>query len=262
MASIRFESAGHVARVTLDRPKKKNAITPKMSDELVEAWERLEATDDLRVGVLRGEGDSFCAGADIETMGEWYGAVPDHMRREHFDREPGLGGITKNLDVRKPLVAAVQGHCLGAGLELALACDLRVATPNARFGLPETKWGILPGQGGTQRLPRLVGPGHALEMMLTAEPIGAERAQKIGLVNRIVDPDDLDAEAVELAETIARRSPQAVRHVKEAVRRGLEMPLEQALRLETQLADPLRDGPDNREARKAFEEDREPDFST
>lgn len=261
MPPLRTETKGPVRVLTLDRPAKKNAIDPAMSDALVEAWRAFDADDDLRVAVLTGAGDAFCAGADIAKMGEWYGAVPAHRRRQHFDREPGLGGITKNLEVRKPIVCAINGHCLGAGLELALACDVRLAVPGAKLGLPETKWGLIPGQGGTQRLARLVGPGHALEMILGAEPIAAERAAAIGLVNRVVAPEGLMEAALRLAETIASRSPQAVRHAKEAVRRGLELPLEEALRLETQLADPLRDGPDNREARKAFEEGREPDFS-
>lgn len=259
MSSIATETKGPVLTITLDRPDKKNAIDPATSDALIEAWEAFEADDDLRAAVLTGAGDAFCAGADLTKMDAWYGQVPDHERREFFDAEPGLGGITKNFEVRKPTIAAIDGACYGAGLELALACDVRLAAPGSRLGLTETKWGIIPGQGGTQRLPRLVGEGHALEMILAARPIDAARAEEIGLVNRLVD--DPLAEAIDLGEQIASRSPQAVRLAKEAVRRGLQQPLEQGLRLETHLADDLRDGPDNRAAREAFEAGEEPDFS-
>lgn len=259
MSSLATEAKGPVLQITLDRPDKKNAIDPATSDGLIEAWERFEADDDLRVAVLAGAGDAFCAGADLTRMDEWYGRVPDHERRELFDGEPGLGGITKNMEVRKPTIAAIDGVCLGAGLELALACDVRLCAPGSTLGLTETKWGLIPGQGGTQRLPRLVGEGHALEMILAAETVDAERAAEIGLVNRLVD--DPVAEGIALGETIASRSPQAVRLAKEAVRRGLERPLRQGLELETHLADDLRDGPDNRAAWEAFREGREPDFS-
>lgn len=259
MPPLGVEEKGAVLQLTMDRPDKKNAIDPAMSDAFVEAWEAFEADDDLRVAVVTGAGDSFSAGADIAKMGEWYGQVPEHRRREHFDAEPGLAGITRNLEVRKPVLAAIDGYCLGAGLELALACDLRIASPEATFGLPETKWGIIPGQGGTQRLPRLVGPGRALEMILTGERVDAARAEEIGLVERVVE--DPLTEAHRMAETIASRSPQATRYAKEAVLRGLELPLRQGLELETHLADPLRDGPDNRRAREAFEAGEEPDFT-
>lgn len=259
---IRFETKGAVAVVTIDRPEARNALDRETNDELVAAWKRFRDDDALRVAVLRGEGDkSFCAGLDLKKMGEFYGAVPPERRREVWDREPGLGGITRNLDVGKPTVAAVHGACLGGGLEIALACDLRVASDDATFALPEVKWGILPGQGGTQRLPRAVPLGVALEMILTGEPIDARRAYEVGLVSRVVPKERLLPAALEIAETIARRAPRAVRHAREAVLRGVELPLAEGLRVEQALAEPLRDSEDNREARKAFAEKREPSWT-
>lgn len=259
MSSVATDRKGPVLHVVLDRPDKKNAVDPAMSDELIEIWEGFDDDDDLRVAVVSGAGDAFCAGADITKMDAWYGQVDEADRREHFDNEPGLAGITKNFEVDKPTVAAIDGVCLGAGLELALAMDVRYCSPDATLGLPETKWGIIPGQGGTQRLPRLVGVGHALEMILSATPIDADRAEQIGLVNRVTD--DAVGAAIELAETISSRSPKAVRTAREAVQEGIDLSLEKALSLETHLADELRDGPDNRRAREMFKDGEEPDFS-
>ncbi|MCA1814648.1 MAG: enoyl-CoA hydratase/isomerase family protein [Halobacteriales archaeon] len=259
---LRFETKGEVALLTLDRPEAMNAINPALHRALVEAWGRFRDDDALRCAVLTGAGDkAFCAGADLKEMPAWYAQVPRERRREVWDREPGMGGITRNLDVGKPVIAAINGHCLGGGLELALACDVRWASEGATFALPEAKWGILPGQGGTQRLPRVVGPGMALEMILSATPIDAQRAREVGLVTRVLPRDELLPRALELAQTIASRAPRAVRHAREAVHRGLELPLAEGLRLEQSLADPLRDSEDNREALLAAKEKRPPRWS-
>lgn len=251
---VRFEVVdGQIAHIVLDRPEALNSIDPEMHQQLVDAWRRYRDTSELRVAVLSGAGDrAFCAGIDVKKMGETYRMVPPEQRREIWNREPGLGGITRNLDPGKPVLAAVHGHCLGAGLELALACDMRVASPEARFGLPEVKLGIIPGQGGTQRLPRAVPPAVALEMILTAEPISADRALQAGLISRIFPRGELLSGAFDLARSIARHPPRAVRAARESVLRGLSMPLAEALRLEQDLADPLRDSPENRAAREQF----------
>lgn len=256
---VRLDVKGHVAVITLDRPEAMNAIDPELNEQLIDAWKRVHDEDAIRVAILTGAGEkAFCAGADLKRMGEWYSAVPAERRREVWDRLPGLGGITRNLDPGKPVLAAINGHCLGAGLELALACDIRLAAEHATFALPEVKWGIIPGQGGTQRLPRIVPPNVALEMILTADPIDARRALEVGLVNKVVPLPQLMPTAIAMAEVIATRAPRAVRNAREAVLRGLELPLHEALKLEQALADPLRDSEDNREARKAFAEKREP----
>ncbi|EQD54116.1 Enoyl-CoA hydratase/isomerase, partial [mine drainage metagenome] len=227
--------------------------------DLVAAWERVRDEDDLRVAVLTGAGPkAFCAGVDLKRMGEFYHSAPAGRRVEVWNRIPGIGGITRNLEVGKPIIAAVNGICLGGGLELALACDLRLASTNATFGLPEVRWAIIPGQGGTQRLPRIVPPAIALEMLLTAQPIRAERAAAIGLVNHVYPPDQLIPQTRILAESIVAHPPRAVQAALAAVRRGLALSLPEGLRLEQELADPLRDSPDNREARAAFREKRPP----
>ena len=259
---VRWEVQGHVVTVTIDRPEALNAIDPETHRELVDAWNRLRDDEGLRVAVLTGAGDrAFSAGVDLKRMGEFYAESKDR-RRERFNREPGIGGITRNLDPGKPIIAAVNGYCLGGGLELALACDIRVASENATFGLPETKWAIIPGQGGSQRLARTVSPNLALEMILTGEPINARRALEIGLVNRVLPLPRLLPEAMAIAQAVARQPPRAVRHAREAVLRGLDLPLDQALRLEQDLADPLRDSEENREARAAFAEKRPPRWAS
>ncbi|HEV2316021.1 MAG TPA: enoyl-CoA hydratase-related protein [Thermoplasmata archaeon] len=261
---MRLESRidGHVAWMTLHRPEVLNAIDPETHDELVQAWVRFRDDPKLRVAVLTGAGPkAFCAGVDLNRMGDFYRSAPSGERAERWNHEPGIGGITRNLPLGKPVIAAVNGICLGGGLELALACDLRIASENATFGLPEVKWAIIPGQGGTQRLARAVGPALALEMTLTGQPIDAARALAAGLVSQVHPPERLAAAAGSLAATIAAHPPRAVRAALEAVQRGLDLPLAEGLRLEQQLADPLRDSPDNREARAAFREKRPPRWS-
>lgn len=250
---IRFETAEGVAEITIDRPEALNAIDPETHRGLVEAWQRFRDDPTLRVAVLAGAGDrAFSAGVDVKRMGELYGAAPGHERRDRWNREPGIGGITRNLDVGKPVLAAIHGYCYGGGLELALACDLRIASPDATFALPEVRWAIIPGQGGTQRLPRAIPPNVALEMILTGEPITAARAYELGLVNRVVPKTELRETALALARRIAGFSAPAVRRAREAVWRGLGTSLSEGLRLEQDLADPLRDSPENRAARAQF----------
>ncbi len=256
---VRFETEGPIAWITLDRPEALNAIDPESHASLLDAWKRFRDEEHLRVAVLTGAGTkAFCAGVDLKRMGDFYRNAPAGQRVEVWNREPGIGGITRNLEVGKPILAAINGICLGGGLELALACDLRLASSNATFGLPEVRWAIIPGQGGTQRLPRTVPPAVALEMILTGRPIEAERAAAIGLVNHVYPLARLHEEARTLAEAIVAHPPRAIEAALAAVRRGLALPLAEGLRLEQELADPLRDSPDNREARAAFQEKRAP----
>jgi len=181
-------------------------------------------------------------------------------RREQREKNYGLGGITRHLDIWKPTIAAINGITYGGGLELALACDIRIASENAKLGLLETKWGIIPGQGGTQRLARLVPLGKALEMIFTAEPIEATEAYRIGLVNCVVSPKDLLPTAIAVAEKICDNAPLAVRAAKESVYRGLDLPLEEGMRFEQFLANLVRDSADTQEGMKAFAEKRKPQY--
>ena len=250
---VRVRARGPVLTVTLDRPDALNAIDPASHAQLLSAWKRLREDARLRVGLLTGTGDrAFSAGIDLKHLSEFYAESQPGERRARWAREPGIGGLTRNLDTGKPVVAAINGYCLGLGLELALACDVRLASPNAIFGLPEVRWGIIPGQGGTQRLPRAIAPNLALEMILTGEPIPAARAYEIGLINRIVPLARLRSEAFKVATRIAGHPPRAVRHARESIRRGLDLPLGDGLQLEQDLAEPLRGSDENRAAVNGF----------
>jgi len=259
--TLQFETQGPVAILTIDRPEVHNAVDFDTTDALIEAWTRFRDEDDLRVAILTGAGErAFCAGADLRGVGDFYRNLTSADRLRRSELIPGLGGITKNLSIDKPIIAAVNGHCLAGGLEIALSCDLRVASENATFGLPETTRGMMPGAGGTQRLPRLIGPERALDLILTGRRIEADEALRVGLVSRVVPQADLLGEAIQLANTISANGPLAVRAAKAAVWRGLDLPLEEALRLEQHLAEPVRQSEDAREGPAAFLEKRKPEF--
>lgn len=259
--TIRTERRGHVLEITIDRPEARNALSLQMGMDLCDAWAELRDDPDLRVAILTGAGDkAFCAGADLTEIRDWYRSQTPIERRERGERDPGLGGITRNLDPGKPIVAAIGGHCLAGGLELALACDLRIAAEHATFGLPEVTRGICPGAGGTQRLPRTVPVGVALEMLLTGERVDADTALRIGLVNKVVPGDELMDAARALADKIAANAPLAVQAIRAAVHRGLHLPVDEALRLEQFYAEPVRATEDAQEGIRAFTERREPVF--
>ncbi len=258
--SIIYEKRGRIAILTINRPEAMNALDPETSDELTKAWVEFRDYPELWVAIVTGAGEkAFCAGADLKRMNEFLKLSPIE-RRERREREPGLGGLPRNLPIWKPIIAAINGYCLAGGLELALACDIRIAAEHAQFGLTEVKWGIIPGQGGTQRLPRLIPIGKALEMILTAEPMDAQEAYRVGLVNKVVPPKDLMPTAIAMAERICENAPLAVRAAKEAVWRGLDLPLGEGLRLEQFLANLVRDTEDVQEGMKAFAERRKPQF--
>ena len=181
--SIRSEVRGQVLIVTLDRPETHNALSTEMRKALIKVWQEYRESNELRAAILTGSGEkSFCAGADLKEIGDYYNSMTPIERREQGDQNPGLGALTRNFDPRKPVIAAINGSCLAGGLELALACDIRISAKHAMFGLPEVCRGILPGAGGTQRLPRAVPQGVALEMILTGAPIAADAAQRWGLI--------------------------------------------------------------------------------
>ncbi len=250
LRTISLEKHGPIAFLALRRPEKENAIDATLLAELADACETVEVDDGVRAVVLSAQGDNFCRGWDPALLaGEGLGALP-----EQDDPFASLA------ELPRPVVCALQGEALSAGLELALACDVRVAAEDARLGLPETKLGLLPMGGGTQRLPRLVGRGKALEMILTGEPVDAHEALRIGLVSAVAARDKLAAEAEAIAGRMAERGPIAVRYAKEAVRRGLEMTLEQALRYETDLTIILQTTQDREEGVRAFLEKRTPKF--
>jgi enoyl-CoA hydratase/carnithine racemase len=254
------EQKDHTLILTLDRPEALNALDTATSDELVKAWLAFRDDPDLWVAIVTGSGEkAFCAGADLKQMAQFV-QLPPLARRQARERNFGLGGITRHLEIWKPLIAAINGIAYGGGLELALACDIRIAAEHAKLGLLETKWGILPGQGGTQRLARLIPLGRALEMIFTAEPVDAPEAYRLGLVNRVVARQELLPTAIALAEKICENAPLAVRAAKEAVYRGLDLPLDEGMRFEQFLANLVRDSADTREGLRAFAEKRQPRY--
>ena len=219
-----------VVRLTLNRPDKLNAVHLTMRDELWSAFESFRDDPDARVLVLRGAGDAFSAGADISD----FGTAPSYVEARRARHERDLWSLL--LHMPKPTIAAVHGYALGAGCEMALLCDLRVAADDARFGLPEVSLGYIPSAGGTQTLPRTVPPGVALHMILSGDSIDAQEAWRRKLVQR----DQLDAAANEWAVALATRPPLALSYAKEAVLRGLDLSLADGLALETRLAALLR----------------------
>ncbi len=223
---VRLEREGRVAWVTIDHPPA-NALNQAVVAGLRAALDQLAADGEVGAAVVTGAGPRFfVAGADIGEFLEG-GAEGNHQRIAAGQ------ALTLAMEThRLPLIAAVNGFALGGGLELAMACDLRIASRSARVGQPEIKLGIIPGWGGTQRLPRLVGRGRALELLLAGEPIDAERAWALGLVNRVVDPEELHAEAQRWAEQLAAQAPLAVASIKRAVAAGLDRPLADGLAAE------------------------------
>jgi len=259
--SIRTAVHGHVFEITIDRPEARNALNRRMSEQLCDASRAFRDDGELWVAILTGAGDkAFCAGADLKELGEHYRSMTPIERRDRGDRDPGLGGITRNLDPGKPVVAAINGHCLAGGLELALACDVRIAASHATFGLPEVRRGIIPGAGGTQRLPRAVPQAIAMELLLTGDAIDAEAALRCGLINRVVSADALMDEARAFAARIAKNAPLAVQAARSAALRGRHLPLDEGLRMEQFYAEPLRTTEDAREGVRAFVEKREAKF--
>ncbi|MGA9995270.1 MAG: enoyl-CoA hydratase-related protein [Pyrinomonadaceae bacterium] len=255
-SSIIFEERGAVAIVRLNRPEKMNALTREMLDALREVFERIEREHTVRALILTGEGErAFCAGTDISKLAEMdeEGAHAASKRGQEVCERIETCGV--------PVIAAVNGLAAGGGCELALACHLRIAAKDAQFSLPEIKLGIVPAYGGTQRLPRIIGTGRALELMLTGASISATEAQRIGLVNRLTESTQLLAEALSLAQEIAQLAPLAIRACLEAVTRGLLLPLEEGLALEAELFSSLFDTADMREGTRAFMEKRAPVFT-
>ncbi len=259
--TIKTQIEDAVLVVTMDRPDARNALSMKMRDRLIEVWTEFRDNPELRVAILTGAGNkSFCAGADLKEIGVYYASMTPIERRERGEHEPGLGGLTRNFDPRKPVIAAINGYCLAGGLELALACDIRIAAVHATFGLPEVKRGILPGAGGTQRLPRTLPFGIALEMIVTGAPIDAEAALRWGLINHLTTQGQLMDKALEIASQVAANGPLAVRAARDAAYQGAHLPLHQALRLEQFQAEPIRQSEDAKEGVQAFIEKRIPIF--
>jgi len=253
--NILVEKKDGIGYVTIDRPKKLNALSIKTVKELTDAFEKLARDKKVGVVILTGGGEkSFVAGADIPEFAK---LKPDGAR-DYAIRGQKLLNLIERLG--KPVIAAVNGYALGGGCEIAMACTMRIASDNASLGQPEVNLGLIPGYGGTQRLPRLVGKGRAYEIILSAKPIDAATAERIGLVNKVVPQAELMATCEKMAKTIAKRGPLAVKYCLEAVDRGLNMSLDDGLALEADLFGLVFGSKDVREGVKAFNEKRKPDF--
>lgn len=255
MTNVIYELREQVARIVLNRPEKMNALSRALLDELMEAFGRVERERDVRAVILSGAGGrAFCAGTDIEELA----TLDVEGARRAAERGQQVCERIERCSV--PVIAAVGGVAAGGGCELALACHIRIASANARFSLPETRLGVIPAYGGTQRLPRAVGSGRALEMMLAGHVMSAEEALRLGLVNRVTEAEHLLEEASSFVHEIMQLAPLAIRACLEAVTRGLMLPLEEGLKLESELFSGLFATADMREGTRAFLEKREPVF--
>jgi enoyl-CoA hydratase len=257
--TLLYEQRGRIGYVTLNRPHILNAQSPEMFEELGQVFGETKHNPEVGVVILTGAGDrAFCAGADINFLKQLAQTTP--MAAKTFVEKNRLAfGAIEYLG--KPVIAAVNGFALGGGCELAMACHIRIASENARFGQPEINLGLFPGAGGSQRLPRLVGKGIALEMMLTGEAISAEEAHRVGLVNKVVPVAELMATAEKLAQQILAKAPLAVGVILEAVQHGMEMTLAEGLQLEENLFGVICGTEDMREGTAAFLDKRPANFT-
>ena len=249
-----LDISDRIATVTINRPEKLNALNDAMMREIGAVFEELAADKSVGAIILTGAGRAFVAGADITRL-----AVAAQGELEKFAR---FGqGIFRKIELSsKPVIAAVNGFALGGGCELALACHVRIASTQAKFGLPEVKLGLIPGYGGTQRLPRLIGRGPALQLILTGDTIDGAEAARLGLANAVVEPDALMGAARAMASTILKNAPIAIARALESVDVGLDATLEDGLRLEARLFGSLEETSDMREGTKAFLDKRPPEF--
>jgi enoyl-CoA hydratase len=238
-STVIYTEKDHIGYVTLNRPEAGNAVNLKMAQEFEDICLKVNQDDDIYVVTLTGAGDkAFCSGS-----------------------EPAGTGVANALaSIQKPVIASINGDALGAGLGLALSADIRLSSDKAKFGFPEVSRGLIPSDGGTQRLPRIVGRGKALELILSAEIIDAAEALRVGLVSKIVKGEELAAETDALAQAIAAKAPIALRFIKEAINKGLDLTLEQGLRLEADLYFLIHTTADRTEGIKAFLEKRPPKF--
>jgi E-phenylitaconyl-CoA hydratase len=254
---VLFDLTEKVAVITLNRPAVRNAMNRELSQALMEALQRVRADEDIRAAVITGAGRTFCAGADLKERAQ-SGRAADASVASVIETS-GMASFAR-LPMEKPLLAAVDGYCLAAGFELALTCDLRICTPEARFGLPEITRGFFPGGGGPQRLMRAIPQAVAMDMILTGDPIDAATALRVGLVSRIVAPDELLPTARHIAQRIASHAPLAVKAVKEVAQSALDETLEQSLRFGSALRWIIGQTEDAREGPRAFAERREPRY--
>nr|MDO8082801.1 enoyl-CoA hydratase-related protein [Candidatus Freyarchaeota archaeon] len=263
---ILYEKDGHIVTITLNRPEVHNALNWETAQELHKAWQTFRDDKDAYVAIMTGAGDkAFCSGWDLKDAALLTGVLGElrdyDKYRIHIYNSPGPCGYTRRLDIFKPTIGAINGYCFAAGFETALSLDIRIASENAEFGMLERRWNIVLADGGTVRLPLIVGFARALELAITGRRFNAQEALRIGLVTEVVPQKKLMDRARELAESICEFPQGAIRSDKEAIIRGIGRPLEEALHIEAEMAMSMfMRGDTFSEGAKAFIEKRKPDW--
>jgi enoyl-CoA hydratase/carnithine racemase len=258
--TVLYTVTDHVALVRLNRPRNGNVVDWSLAQELLDACVEINQDEGVHIAVVTGAGEkAFCVGSELERMVQGGRSLGDALDRlgdadARYEVASGLAAV------EKPVIAAINGDAFGQGLELALSCDIRIAGQNARLGFPQTIAGLMPMDGGTQRLPRLIGKGKALELILSGEIVSAEEALAIGLVSQVVPQKDVIETATSLAKSMASKAPIAMRYVKEAVNKGMDLTLDQGIRLEADLYFLIHTTADRTEGVRAFQEKRKPEF--
>jgi len=255
--TILFEVRNQIAFVTFNRPESMNAMNRQMTKELVDACEQIEEDNAIRIAIFTGAGEkAFSAGMDLKERAETsFSPIERRQQKLSATVQTQTRAVAA---VTKPTVAAIRGYCVGGGLEFALACDMRVAAEDAKLGLAEVKRGLIPGSGGTQRLPRTVGVAKALEICLTGDNVTGGEAQRLGLVNIAVPASDVMKAAEDLAVRILKGAPMSVLFIKEAIKKGVELSLDEGFRLESDLSAMIATTEDSKEGPRAFAEKRAP----
>lgn len=253
---LRYEKEGRIGIITLNRPKRLNALSFQLNNEISAVFDEIENDDDVQVVIFTGGDKVFSAGADIKERS----SVDITQSQAYFGQLKTHDFCCKIENFEKPVIAAISGVAVGGGCELAMVCDLRIASETARFGLSEVNIGVMPTAGGTQRLPRLIGITKAKELLYTGEFIDAQEAYRIGLVNKVVPVDQLMIETRDLAKKIAAKPPLSVKYLKRAVNIGMQLDLSSALDYESQIAAMLSCSEDRKEGFQAFVEKRKPVF--
>ena len=254
--AIHYEIEDHIVTITIDRPERKNAMDMEHFTDLADSWRRFRDDADAWVAIITGVGSAFCVGADLKTfIPQVTGELP---KPDNWKPENGVHAVLKDLEIYKPIIAAVNGDCVAGGMEMLGGIDIRVASPNARFGVLEPKRGLFAGGGTTVRLPRQLAFPAAMEFLLTADLVSAEQALAMGLLNRVVEADELMPTALDFARRITANAPLAVQATKQSVMQGLGMELADAYQNERRLAGQVFSTEDAKEGPKAFAEKREP----
>ncbi|MEA2626406.1 MAG: enoyl-CoA hydratase [Candidatus Binatota bacterium] len=265
MSEILYEKQGRIALVTINRPERRNALNRAAFGQLADAWMDFERDPELWVAVVTGAGDAFCAGGDLKEAIQFFADNAEDLASGRqtagaagYHPMSPLIAMLREVEIYKPIIAAVNGICVAGGMEMLLGTDIRIASERATFGIYEPRRGLFPGGGTTVRLPRQIPYCMAMEVLLTADPISAELAYEMGIVNRVVAHEEVLPAAMRFAETICKNGPVAVRAVKECVQRNLRLPLKEAFDLELEFSARVFSSDDAQEGLASFREKRPP----